>query len=107
MELQKKRKTRSDRLHALYVITNTITGEQYVGLTIASGNVKKRLHVRMQKHAQRARVENKQWALCISLRTYGPEAFTYGLLEIVRGKLAAHARERELINEFNPALNTF
>lgn len=107
MELQKKRKTRNDRNHALYVITNNVTGEQYVGLTIASGNVRNRLKVRMQKHLQRARVENKQWALCIALRTYGPEAFTYGVLEIVRGKAAAHTLEREYINAYQPALNTF
>jgi hypothetical protein len=102
----KKRKTRIDRSHAIYVITNIVTGEQYVGLTLASGNVKKRLKVRMQKHAERARNENKPWALCESLRNYGPESFTYGLLEIVRGKSAAHSRELELIRQYNPALNT-
>lgn len=101
-----KRKARSDKNHAIYVITNIVTGEQYVGLTVASGNVKNRLKVRMQKHAERARNENKPWALCESLRTYGPESFTYGLLEIVRGKTAAHNRELELIRQHNPALNT-
>lgn len=107
MQQVQKRKARSDRNHALYVITNVVTGEQYVGLTIASGNLRNRLKVRMQKHLQRARVENKQWALCIALRTYGPEAFTYGVLEVVRGKAAAHVREREYINNYQPALNTF
>lgn len=101
-----KRKARSDKNHAIYVITNIVTGEQYVGLTVASGNVKNRLKVRMQKHAERARNENKPWTLCESLRTYGPESFTYGLLEIVRGKTAAHSRELELIRQHNPALNT-
>jgi group I intron endonuclease len=101
------RKARCDQNHAIYVITNIVTGEQYVGLTLASGNVKKRLKVRMQKHAERARNENKGWALCNSLREYGAESFVYGLLEIVRGKKEAHAREIQIIREFNPALNTF
>lgn len=101
------RKARTDRNHAIYVITNLVTGEQYVGLTVCSGSVKQRLKVRMQKHAERARNENKNWALCNSLREYGPENFTYGLLEIVRGKKEAHARETQLIREYNPALNTF
>lgn len=102
-----KRKTRNDRNHVIYCITNVQTGDQYVGLTIASGNVRNRLKVRMQKHLQRARVENKNWALCVALRTYGAEAFTYGILEIVRGKALAHKVEREYINTYQPTLNTF
>jgi hypothetical protein len=51
--------------------------------------------------------ESKNWGLCNSIRSYGPEAFTYGLLEVVRGKRPAHARETELINFHQPALNTF
>jgi hypothetical protein len=101
-----KRKARSDRRHAIYVITCVVTGEQYVGLTVASGSVKQRLKVRMQKHAERARNENKAWGLCDALRTHGAENFTYGLLEIVRGKLAAHARENDIIRAYVPALNT-
>jgi hypothetical protein len=106
-KMARTRKARNDRLHAIYVITNLTTGEQYVGLTVCSGNVKKALHIRMQKHAERARNENKGWALCNSIRQYGPEIFVYGLLEIVRGKKAAHQRETEIIREHNPALNTF
>lgn len=101
-----KRKARNDRNHAIYVITCEVTGEQYVGITVASGNVKMRLRVRMQKHAERARNEKKNWGLCNALRTHGPENFTYGLLEIVRGKLAAHARENDIIRAYVPALNT-
>lgn len=102
-----KRKARQDRRHAVYCITNILTGEQYVGITVCAGQVAKALKVRMQKHAQRARVENKDWPLCVSLRTFGPEAFDYGLLEIVRGRKPAHARERQLIAEFNPQLNQY
>lgn len=103
----KKRKKRTDVNHAIYVITNTLTGEQYIGITAIRPNLKMALWVRMQKHAQRARVEDKDWGLCKSLREYGPEAFTFGLLEIVRGKRPAHIRELEIVRQYNPTLNTF
>ena len=47
------------------------------------------------------------WPLCISIREYGVEAFEYGVLETIRGRRPAHARERELIREFNPTLNQY
>lgn len=101
-----KRKTRSDRNHAIYVITNVVTAEQYIGVTVCSGNLRKALKVRMQKHIRRALTENKDWALCNSIREHGVDAFTYGLVETVRGKQAAHARERELTRVYAPVLNT-
>ena len=101
-----KRKTRSDRNHAIYVITNVVTAEQYIGVTVCSGSLKKALKVRIQKHVRRALTENKDWALCQSIREHGVEAFTYGLVETVRGKAAAHARERELTRVYAPVLNT-
>jgi hypothetical protein len=101
-----KRKTRSDRNHAIYVITNIVTAEQYIGVTVCSGNLRKALKVRVQKHVRRALTENKEWALCRSIREHGVEAFTYGLVETVRGKAEAHARERELTRVHAPVLNT-
>ena len=101
------RKRRNDCNHAVYVITNTVTQEQYVGITVTSGNVRQALKIRMQKHLRRAMTEGRNWTLCCSLREYGAAAHTYGVLEIVRGRLAAHARERELIRTYNPTLNTF
>ena len=101
-----KRKRRQDTKHVVYVITNTVTQEQYIGITVCGQQVKKALRVRMQKHVRRALTENKEWALCQSIRKHGSQAFTYGIVEFVRGRKPAHARERELIREFNPALNT-
>lgn len=98
------RKRRSDRLHIIYVLTNEVTGEQYVGIT--AGKTKRELRVRVQKHIRRALTEGLDWSLCKAIRAFGPESFTYGILETVRGKTEAHAREREIIREFNPALNT-
>jgi hypothetical protein len=102
----KKRKRRSDSTHAVYCLENTVTGEQYIGITVATGNANRALKVRVQKHIQRAVKEDKPWTLCAAIRTYGAESFTYWLVERVRGRLAAHARERELIREYAPALNT-
>lgn len=101
-----KRKTRSDRNHAIYVITNNVTGDFYVGVTVCSGSMNKALKVRFQKHVRRALTENKEWALCASIREFGPEVFTYELIEKIRGKAEAHARERELTRELQPVLNT-
>jgi RNase P protein component len=103
------RKRRSDRNQVIYYITNVETGDSYIGLTALSfgGSVKRTLTRRMQKHLQRAMTETKNWSLCASLRTHGPEQFVFGPLETVRGKAQAHQRELELIREYDPQLNTF
>ena len=107
MEVKKQsRKRRQDTKHAVYCITNTVTGEQYIGITVCGQQVQRALKVRIQKHVRRALTEDKVWALCHSIREYGVEAHVYGLLEVVRGRKPAHARERELIRKFAPALNT-
>jgi hypothetical protein len=103
---QKARKRRQDTRHAVYCITNAVTGDQYIGITVCGGQVKQALKVRIQKHIRRALTENKDWTLCRSIREHGPENHTYGLIEIVRGRKPAHSRERELIAELAPALNT-
>jgi len=103
------RKRRTDRNHLIYMIQNTSTGEQYIGLTALcyNGNVRRTLTRRMQKHLQRAMTENKTWGLSRALRERGAERFVFGKLEVIRGKRPAHARETELINTLQPALNTF
>lgn len=103
----KKRKRRTDTNHIIYVITNTLTGEQYVGLTVVTTNIKAALRRRIQKHIQRATAEAHDWGLCRSIREHGVENFTYGVLEIIRGKRPAHIRELEYIREYHPILNTF
>ena len=106
MKQKATRKRRQDTKHAVYVITNTVTNEQYVGITVCGQQVRRALKIRIQKHVRRAVTENKDWALCRSIREFGVDAFTYGVVEFVRGRKPAHARERELIREFNPALNS-
>ena len=106
MKIQRKR--RSDRNQVIYYIQDVENGDFYIGLTAMSynGNVKRTLTRRMQKHMQRALAENKDWGLSKALRERGAERFMFGPLEVIRGKKEAHARETELIDEFNPVLNT-
>jgi hypothetical protein len=107
MEAKKPtRKRRQDCNHAVYTITNMVTGEYYIGITVCSGSVKKALKVRFQKHVRRAVTEGKLWALCHSIREYGAETHVVDFVEKVRGRKPAHARERELINAYAPALNS-
>ena len=103
------RKRRTDRNQVIYFIRDTVTLEYYIGLTALSfkGNVFKTLRRRMQKHMQRALAENKDWGLSRALRERGADRFEFGKLEVIRGKRPAHARETELINTLQPALNTF
>ena len=103
------RKRRTDRNQVIYFIQDKVTLEYYIGLTALSfnGSVFKTLRRRMQKHMQRALAENKDWGLSRALREKGAERFVFGVVEVVRGKRPAHARETELINTLQPALNTF
>jgi hypothetical protein len=98
------RKKRSDRNHVLYQLT--IGDQTYIGLTVAIGQAYLRsVKVRVQKHMSRAKKETKDWAICEALRE--SEVVQYEVLEVVRGRKAAHSRERELIAELAPSLNTF
>ena len=98
------RKRRSDRRHIVYQLTNTANSNIYIGVT--AGFRLKDLRVRVNKHVQRALTENKDWTLCREIRDFGPESFTYEIVEVVRGKVEAHRRERELIGELCPELNS-
>jgi hypothetical protein len=102
-----KRKARNDRKHAVYMLANTNTGEFYVGITVCGQQLKKALKVRMQKHIRRALTEGKDWNLCRSIREHGAEAFEMDVLAVVRGRLDAHAFERSVIAEIQPALNQY
>jgi len=102
------RKKRSDRNHVLYMVTCEDTGDTYVGLTVALGQAYlKSVKIRWQKHMSRARCENKDWNFCNALRVLDECDWRYQVLEVVRGRKNAHQRERELIRDLNPTLNTF
>ncbi len=102
-----KRKARQDRKHAVYMVMNTETGEQYIGITVCGQKLRTAIKVRWQKHVRRALTENKDWNLCRSIREHGPQAFEVEVLEVLRGRKPAHQRERELIAELCPGLNQY
>ena len=98
------RKKRNDRNYVLYRVSGH--GEDYIGLTVAQGQAFLRsVKVRVQKHISRAVRENKDWTFCQFLRD--ADTVEYEVLEVVRGRKAAYARERELIAEYEPSLNDF
>jgi hypothetical protein len=105
--MMKKRKRRSDRRHIIYVLTNTATGEQYVGVAVCiDRSGKETLAARWSRHVGRAKNQSKSWKLCQSIREYGEEVFTKEILEFVRGKAVAFSKETELRKSGKFKLNT-
>jgi len=104
------RKKRSDRNHIIYLITNTMNGKEYIGITASIGRAfRKSVKVRLQKHFSRARKEGWEWALYKDMNRYIDElevTYEISVLDVVRGKEAVHQREMELIREYKPKLNT-
>jgi hypothetical protein len=94
------------------MITNNVTTERYVGITVirkckrGKNNTIESLAQRWEGHLRKAFVELKDWTMPTSIREHGADAFTKEILEIVRGKATAHTREVELINALRPELNT-
>jgi len=105
--LEKKRKRRSDRTHLVYQLTNTVTGEIYIGITVVTGKAYNRsLNERWKRHVSRAKHEDKCWSICESIREHGEKVFRKQILEKIRGKAQAHKRETELIHLLRPELNS-
>jgi hypothetical protein len=106
MEVKKApRKKRSDRTHIVYMIESG--NDFYLGVTAKTEkSINRSVQVRFNKHIYRSRSENKSWLLYESIRDKGIDSFTISIVEVLRGKTVAHKRERELIREFNPNLNT-
>jgi hypothetical protein len=100
------RKKRTDRNHIIYEIV-TPKGS-YIGVTAKTETtVLKSIRARAAKHFYRAKKDGKEWLLCQVLRDYvSKEQIDISAVEMIRGKKAAHARERELIAIMNPELNT-
>jgi hypothetical protein len=100
------RKKRTDRNHIIYELV--VNGENYVGVTAKTeSTVNKSVLSRAAKHFYRAKKEDKNWSLCVALRELSNknEIEVY-ILEVVRGKSAAHKREVELRRTYKPTLNT-
>ena len=82
-------------------------GDSYIGLTRKSlPNADKVVAERWRKHKSRAVNENRLWALYVYLKTGGLDlAWEHRVLEIVRGRREAYAREREIVKALAPSLN--
>ena len=100
------RKKRSDRNHIIYQITCLKTKETYIGLTLQTGQKKiGSAKIRLKSHISRAN-NGGGWKLHERIREIGSQYFTTEVLDVVRGKLAAHKKEVEYINQLKPQLNT-
>ena len=100
------RKKRVDRNHIIYELR--VNGLNYIGVTAKTeSTVLKSVKSRAAKHFYRAKTENKDWLLCVALRTLSSkEEIEILVHEVVRGKAEAHKREVELRRQLQPALNT-
>ena len=101
------RKKRTDRNHIVYSIT--IGGNVYIGVTAKTeSTVPKSLWSRLSKHWYRRNDPSREhWAIYSALRGLTDRSEAVIKAEhIVRGKVAAHKLERELIRNMRPVLNT-
>ena len=100
------RKPRVDRNHIIYEIVTPVGS--YIGVTAKTQTtVLKSLRARAAKHYYRAKTESKDWLLCQYPRSLADKSeIDIRMHEMIRGKADAHKRERELIRELKPALNT-
>ena len=103
--MARTRKIRRDCNYIIYQAADE-QGMTYVGLTRKATTVQKSVKERWRKHLSRARNEARDWTLYEYLRDGALEhAWTHEIIEIVRGRAAAYARERELVKLMKPTLN--
>lgn len=103
--MARQRKIRSDCNYIIYEAADEL-GMTYVGLTRKSSTEAKSVKERWRKHLSRARNEQRDWTLYEYLREGALEhAWTHRIIEIIRGRKAAYARERELVKLMKPTLN--
>lgn len=104
--MKTRRTPRADSNYVIYEAVDEL-GNNYIGLTRKGDlTVKKAVKERWRKHLSRARNENRLWALYVYLKTGGLDlAWEHRVLEIVRGRKEAYAREREIVKASKPTLN--
>ena len=94
-------------MHILYTLINTETYEQYVGIAVCvDRSGEETLAARFSRHIGRAYNQDKDWALCESIRKHGHEVFVPLIIDFIRGKTAAHHAENLLRRTGEYALNT-
>lgn len=106
METKTRRTPRKDCSYIIYEVVSE-AGDSYIGLTRkGSLTADKAVKERWRKHTSRARNEDRKWALYVYLKTGGlTMSWTHRIIEIVRGRAEAYAREREIVKTVRPQLN--
>lgn len=100
-----RRKPRSDSTYVIYAATHD--GNCYIGVTRRGSRAAgAAVRVRWQKHISRARCESKDWLVYEYIRAGAWTNWEHEVIEQLRGRRAAYARERELVKELAPSLNT-
>ena len=104
--MARTRKIRSDCNYIIYEARSE-QGENYIGVTRKTrSTVAQSVKERWRRHLSRARCEHRAWRLYVYLNSGGLDlSWEHRVLEIVRGRQAAYAREREIVKEVRPLLN--
>jgi hypothetical protein len=104
--MKKRRTPRRDCSYVIYEARDEL-GNNYIGLTRKTeSTAAKSVQERWRRHLSRARNENRLWTLYIYLKTGGLElAWEHRVLEVIRGRAEAYARERLLVKTLEPTLN--
>lgn len=104
---QPRRRARSDRKHVVYRLTHPGTGGTYIGITaVVCGSPDRSVRKRWTQHLWHAKVAGRQGPLADLIRTRGEDPWLVQVVEVVKGKAAAHALELALIKAEAPSLNT-
>jgi hypothetical protein len=105
MRLTKEQRDARD--HIVYKVTSP-TGEIYIGCTAKTeATHEKSVKTRFNKHVYRMRGQpNIKWRIYEEMREHGWENFRHSVLEVLSNKTEGHKRERQLIAELQPKLNT-
>jgi hypothetical protein len=108
MPTHTRRTARKDCLFVIYEWQSSEEGQTYVGLTRKTeGSILGSVVARWKKHESRAQHEpEKDWPLYEHLRNGGARVgWRLVVLEVVRGRAEAYARERDVVKERRPTLN--
>ena len=106
METKTRRTPRKDSSYVIYEMTSE-QGLSYIGLTRRGTLTPERAVMeRWRRHKSRARNESRAWALYEYLNDGGlTMSWTHRIIEMVRGRAEAYARERVIVKEQQPILN--
>lgn len=83
----------------IYKITNTVTGEIYVGGTVDYATRKSCHKHHLKRKTHHSSLLQKNW------NKYGASAFVFEILEHVETRAQLHAREQFWIDQLHPTLN--